>query len=158
MLRPLVDESPMNPNSTRKHPSIRRDPPSTTQLRSILERLARSGSAEGAPPREEGPVESQVRRIVADHLGIGPEELTPDVSITDDLAADSLDLLELGLAVEAELGVSVPDTMLEDVRTYQDLVDLVRLLGRHATAARRMATLQPAFVWVRIIPVPSKSS
>ena len=39
-------------------------------------------------------VEPRVRRVVAEHLGVNPEELTRDVSLTDDLAADSLDLLE----------------------------------------------------------------
>ena len=43
-------------------------------------------------------VEPRVRRVVAEQLGVNVEELTPEVSLTDDLAADSLDLLELTLA------------------------------------------------------------
>ena len=67
-------------------------------------------------------VEPRVRRLVAESLGIGLEELTPDVSLTDDLAADSLDLVELSIALEAELGVDVPEQLLQQVRTYGDLV------------------------------------
>ena len=53
-------------------------------------------------------VESRVRQVVAEQLGIGTEELTPEVSLTEDLAADSLDLLEVSLALEQELGITVP--------------------------------------------------
>jgi acyl carrier protein len=79
-------------------------------------------------------VEPRVRRLVAESLGVGPEELTPEVSLTDDLAADSLDLVELAVALEAELGADVPARLLQQVRTYGDLVQATLASLRRPTA------------------------
>src|SRR6185436_10645621 len=68
-------------------------------------------------------VETHVRRLVADHLGVGVEELVPEVSLRDDLAADSLDFVELALAFEARFGIGVPEHILDQVRSYGDLVE-----------------------------------
>ena len=57
-------------------------------------------------------VEPHVRRLVVDHLGVGVEELVPEVSLRDDLAADSLDLVELALALEGRFGIGVPEHIL----------------------------------------------
>ena len=57
-------------------------------------------------------VEPRVRRLVADHLGVGTEELTRDVSLADELAVDSLDLVELALALETEFGISMSEATL----------------------------------------------
>ncbi len=73
-------------------------------------------------------VEPRVRRVVAEQLGVGADELAPDVSLVDDLAADSLDLVELALALESELGVAVPESVIQQLRTYGDLVDSLRVL------------------------------
>src|SRR5262249_27045976 len=67
------------------------------------------------------PVEPAVRRVVAERLGVGQEELAPEVSLADELAVDSLDMVEVGLALEDEFGIAVPDHVLEEVRTYQHL-------------------------------------
>src|SRR5438552_2383839 len=69
--------------------------------------------------------EANVRRVVAEQLGVGIEEIAPDVSLPDDLAADSLDLVELALALEARCGVAISDRRLETVRTYGDLLDVI---------------------------------
>ena len=69
--------------------------------------------------------EADVRRVVAEQLGVGVEQIAPDVSLPDDLAADSLDLVELALALEARCGVAIPDRRLETVRTYGDLLDVI---------------------------------
>jgi len=73
-------------------------------------------------------VEPHVRRLVAEQLAVGVEELVCDVSLRDDLAADSLDLVALALAVEREFAVVVPDRILDEVRTFGDLVRAVGLL------------------------------
>src|SRR5438046_10152963 len=67
-------------------------------------------------------LEPRVRCLVADTLGVGIDELAPDVSLTDELAADSLDLAELAARLEAELGLVVPERVLAPLRTYGDLV------------------------------------
>jgi len=78
-----------------------------------------------------GEKEAQIRQIVADHLGVNADDLTPEVSLTDDLAADSLDLFELAVALEEELGVDVPESALEQTRTYGEVVAVtMAALGR----------------------------
>ncbi len=69
-------------------------------------------------------VEPRVRKLVAHHLGVAEIDLTADLSLIDDLAADSLDLAELAVAVEEDLDVHIPDGELRQVRTYCDLVDV----------------------------------
>src|SRR5207244_1040518 len=67
-------------------------------------------------------LEPRVRCLVADALGVGIDELAPEVSLTDELAADSLDLAELAARLEAELGLVVPERVVAHLRTYGDLV------------------------------------
>src|SRR5437763_16049495 len=125
-------------------------------------RGAGSGSSPLGPPaprrlpvppggRERRPAgsEPRLRGVVAERLGVGPEELRPDVSLTDDLAADSLDLIDLGLALEAECGVVLRRRALESVRTYGDL--LVAVAAARRRAARR-ARVAPIVARARIVP------
>jgi acyl carrier protein len=74
---------------------------------------------------DEKSVEPRLRWLVAEQLGVGEEELVADTSLVDDLAADSLDLLELALAIEAEFGFDLSEDALDGVRTYADLAALV---------------------------------
>src|SRR5262245_38444269 len=67
-------------------------------------------------------VEPRVRRVVAEFLGVGLEELTPEVSLVDELAVDSLDLVELAIALESDLGIIFPESAIDELRTYGDLV------------------------------------
>ncbi len=95
-------------------------------------------------------VEPRVRRVVADQLGVNTEELAADVSLTDDLAADSLDLLELALALECELGIVIPESMLDEVRTFGDLLGSIHALSRRQRDARPLdAPLD--LVWARVV-------
>jgi acyl carrier protein len=98
-------------------------------------------------------VEPRVRRVVAEQLGVSAEELTSDVSLTDDLAADSLDLLELTLALEGEMGIAVPESALDGVRTFGDLLQAVdtATVGQRKAAARAERTA-PTLVWARVVP------
>jgi acyl carrier protein len=81
-------------------------------------------------------VEDTLRRVVAERLGVEPAELVADVSLIDDLAADSLDLIDIALVVEAELGVAVPRGLFDEVRTWGELVDAVRELPRRPAGRR----------------------
>jgi acyl carrier protein len=96
-------------------------------------------------------VEPRVRRLVAETLGVGAEELAPDVSLTDDLAADSLDLAELAVRLENEFGVTVGDDILEGLRTYGDVVRTTMILTseHRETAVRRVEHLLP--FWARLL-------
>ena len=101
-------------------------------------------------------VEGQLRRVVAEALGVAPDELAPEVSLTDELAADSLDLLELVLAAEVEFQVASPDRVLDDVRTYGDLVSTVTALVCERSAPR--AADEPGPVWARIVPPDARGA
>jgi acyl carrier protein len=103
-------------------------------------------------------VEPHVRRLVAEHLGVGVEELVSHVSLRDDLAADSLDLVELALALEGEFAIVVPERILDEVRTFSDLVRATGLLirARCETEARGAEPVER--IWVRIVPPAGKST
>ena len=93
--------------------------------------------------------EARVRRLVAGHLGVGFDDLTPEVSLADDLAADSLDLLELALVLEEECGLTVPERTIEEVRTYGDLVAPTVTLAPNGAETR--PAVEPVRVWVRVV-------
>jgi len=70
-------------------------------------------------------VEGQVRHVVAEQLAVSPDELVPAVSLTDELAADSLDVLQLVLALESAFDIVVPQPAIAAIRSYGDVVDTV---------------------------------
>ena len=81
-------------------------------------------------------VENRIRSLLVEHLGVDAEQLAGHVSLVDDLAADSLDLVEIELAIEANLGVILPGRFLADVRTCADLVDATVALVRERRTIR----------------------
>lgn len=74
-------------------------------------------------------LEARIRSIVADQLGIDRGEVTPDASILDDLGADSLDVVELVMAIEDEFDIEVPD---EDVERMRTIGDMERYVTEHS--------------------------
>src|SRR5262249_32125887 len=94
-------------------------------------------------------VEPRIRRLVAEHLGVGPEELAPEVSLTDDFAADSLDLLELFLALEGQFGIVIPESVIDATHLYGDLVNVIEVL-----LARRdePEASELPMVWAKVVP------
>jgi acyl carrier protein len=66
-------------------------------------------------------LEEQVRRVVADQLGVDAGELVADASILDDLGADSLDVVELVMALEEAFDIEVPDAHVEEMRTMGEI-------------------------------------
>jgi acyl carrier protein len=77
--------------------------------------------------------------VVAEQLGVAVDALAPDVSLVDDLAADSLDLLEVALALETEFGIALGEDDVAAVRSYRDLVDLVVTATRGGREAEELA-------------------
>jgi len=122
------------------------------QLRRVLDHLTRAGSGGSAG----GSVEPHVRCVVAEHLGVGEEELAPEVSLRDDLAVDSLDLVDLALVLEGEFGITVPEAVLEDVRTYGELVKSVEALVREREAEAEHPSRDLMPVRVRVVPPPGR--
>ena len=70
-------------------------------------------------------VEERVKKIVAEQLGVKDEEVTSDASFVDDLGADSLDTVELVMALEEEFETEIPDDDAEKITTVQQAIDYV---------------------------------
>ena len=70
-------------------------------------------------------VETQVKQIVVDHLGIDDSKVTPESKFIDDLGADSLDTVELVMAFEEKFGIEIPDDAAETILTVQDAIDYI---------------------------------
>ena len=79
-------------------------------------------------------VEEKVRQIIVDQLGVEPSEVTPAASFVDDLGADSLDRVELIMALEETFGIEIPDSDAEKISTVQDAVDYIQ---KHAKSVKQ---------------------
>lgn len=66
--------------------------------------------------------ETRVKEIIMKQLAVNPEQLTPEASFIDDLGADSLDTVELIMALEDEFSVKIPDEDAEKIATVQDAI------------------------------------
>ncbi|HHZ00360.1 MAG TPA: acyl carrier protein [Sedimentibacter sp.] len=64
----------------------------------------------------------RIRELVAEKVGIDPEDITPDTSFADDLDADSITLFELIMAIEDEFDIEVDDESIEKIETVGDIV------------------------------------
>ena len=71
-------------------------------------------------------IEEQVKSIVAEQLGVKADEVTNDASFVDDLGADSLDTVELVMALEEEFETEIPDEEAEKITTVQLASDFVK--------------------------------
>ena len=70
-------------------------------------------------------VAEKVKSIIVEQLGVDTEEVTPAASFTDDLGADSLDIVELVMAFEEEFGIEIPDEDAEGITTVQDAINYI---------------------------------
>jgi acyl carrier protein len=70
-------------------------------------------------------IEEEVRKIIVNQLDINEEEVTPDASFTDDLGADSLDLVQLVMAMEEKFDIDIPDEDAENITTVQKALDYI---------------------------------
>ncbi|HIJ22543.1 MAG: acyl carrier protein [Gammaproteobacteria bacterium] len=70
-------------------------------------------------------IQAQITKIVAEQLGVDEGEITNESSFVDDLGADSLDTVELVMALEEEFGCEIPDDDAEKITTVQQAIDYV---------------------------------
>ena len=70
-------------------------------------------------------VQEKITEIIVEQLGVKPEEVTPEASFVDDLGADSLDTVELVMALEEEFGVEIPDEDAEKIQTVGDAIKYI---------------------------------
>ena len=74
---------------------------------------------------EEKSIEDRIRTIIATELGVKPEQITPEAKFIEDLGADSLDTVELVMALEEEFGNEIPD---EDAEKLISVGDVIRII------------------------------
>jgi acyl carrier protein len=70
-------------------------------------------------------IEQKVKNIIAEQLGVGEDEIKTTSSFIEDLGADSLDIVELVMAMEEEFEVEIPDEEAENIKTVQDAVSYI---------------------------------
>ncbi len=76
--------------------------------------------------------EDKVKQIVAENLEVSVDQLTPEAKFIEDLGADSLDIVELVMALEEEFGIDIPD---EDADKLRTVGDAMNYLKAHVTAS-----------------------
>lgn len=73
-----------------------------------------------------GDLESKIKEIICEQLDVPEADVVPEASYADDLGADSLDLVELIMAMEEKFDISIPDEEAEKISTVQDTIDYVK--------------------------------
>ena len=77
-------------------------------------------------PMSSEEVFDKVKEIIVEQLGVAETAITPDASFIDDLGADSLDIVELIMALEEEFDLEIPDADAEKVVTVNDVVEYIK--------------------------------
>ena len=70
-------------------------------------------------------VDAKVKKIISEQLGVPEADVKPEASFVNDLGADSLDTVELVMALEEEFGVEIPDEDAEKIATVQNAIDYI---------------------------------
>ncbi|MCH6546283.1 MAG: acyl carrier protein [Deltaproteobacteria bacterium] len=70
-------------------------------------------------------IQARVKEIVIEQLGVNEDEVTPEASFLEDLGADSLDIVELVMALEEEYELEISDEDAESIKTVQDVVSYI---------------------------------
>jgi len=74
---------------------------------------------------DEAQIFDQVKKVVVDQLGVADTEVTKDASYVDDLGADSLDTVELVMALEESFGIEIPDEEAEKIKSVGDTINYI---------------------------------
>ncbi|HRU39097.1 MAG TPA: acyl carrier protein [Candidatus Goldiibacteriota bacterium] len=75
---------------------------------------------------EEKTIEERVKDVIVAQLGVDPSEVKPEASFVDDLGADSLDTVELVMALEEEFGLEIPDEDAEKIKTVGETIEHIK--------------------------------
>ena len=71
-------------------------------------------------------IEDQVKKIVVEQLGVSEDQVAPEASFVDDLGADSLDTVELVMALEEEFDTEIPDDEAEKITTVKQAIEFIQ--------------------------------
>jgi acyl carrier protein len=71
-------------------------------------------------------IEDKVKEIIVDQLGVEPDQVKPEAAFIEDLGADSLDTVELVMALEEEFDMEIPDEDAEKIRTVGDAINYIK--------------------------------
>jgi len=74
---------------------------------------------------ERDAINEKVRAVIVDQLAVEEDDVIEDASFVDDLGADSLDIVELVMALEEEFGISIPDEDAESIKTVGDAIEYI---------------------------------
>ena len=80
----------------------------------------------------------KVKTIIADQLGVAEDDITPSSKFIEDLGADSLDVVELIMAMEDEFDLEIPDDEAENISTVGDVVDYIKANSDNIWHIRRL--------------------
>lgn len=75
-------------------------------------------------------MQTKVNKIIEEQLGVDPDRVKPEASFIDDLGADSLDIVELVMAMEEEFDIEIPDEDAEKLKTVQDVLNYLEGKGK----------------------------
>lgn len=75
-------------------------------------------------------IEPRIKKIIEEQLGVEGERIKPEASFIDDLGADSLDIVELVMAMEEEFDLEIPDEDAEKLRTVSDVTKYIQTKGK----------------------------
>lgn len=71
-------------------------------------------------------IEDKVKKIIAEQLSVSEDQIKPDASFVEDLGADSLDTVELVMALEEEFEIDIPDEEAEKIVTFNDVLNYIK--------------------------------
>jgi len=100
----------------------------------FAESVWEDGPMSNAERRSE--IAEKVRSIISEQLGVDEAEITPSASFTDDLGADSLDQVELVMALEEAYDLEIGDEDVENMKTVQNAIDYLEKNAKHAKQAK----------------------